>query len=40
MAIPFGLSDEGSPIGVHTAAGWYNEATILRLGAELELASN
>jgi len=38
MTIPFGLSHDGLPIGVQIVTRWYDEATLLRLGAELERA--
>lgn len=36
LSVPFALSGEGLPIGIQLAARWFDEATILRLGALLE----
>jgi aspartyl-tRNA(Asn)/glutamyl-tRNA(Gln) amidotransferase subunit A len=39
LALPFGCSSEGLPIGVQLVSRWFAEATILRLGALLEAVS-
>jgi Asp-tRNA(Asn)/Glu-tRNA(Gln) amidotransferase A subunit family amidase len=39
LSLPFGVSTEGLPIGVQLVAPWYDEATVLRLGAALESLS-
>jgi aspartyl-tRNA(Asn)/glutamyl-tRNA(Gln) amidotransferase subunit A len=39
LSVPFGVSAGGLPIGVQIVARWYDEATILRLGAALEAVS-
>lgn len=36
ISLPFGLSDEGLPIGVQIVGAWNDEATILDLAAKLE----
>jgi aspartyl-tRNA(Asn)/glutamyl-tRNA(Gln) amidotransferase subunit A len=39
LSLPFGVSTEGLPIGVQLVSRWYEEATILRVGAALESVS-
>ena len=39
LSLPFGVSTEGLPIGVQLVSRWYDEATILRVGAALESVS-
>jgi Asp-tRNA(Asn)/Glu-tRNA(Gln) amidotransferase A subunit family amidase len=39
LSLPFGASSENLPIGIQLVSRWYDEATILRLGAALEAAS-
>jgi Asp-tRNA(Asn)/Glu-tRNA(Gln) amidotransferase A subunit family amidase len=39
LSVPFGLSEDGLPIGVQLVGKWFAESTILRLGALLESAS-
>jgi aspartyl-tRNA(Asn)/glutamyl-tRNA(Gln) amidotransferase subunit A len=36
LSVPYGLSSESLPIGVQLVSQWFDEATILRLGALLE----
>jgi aspartyl-tRNA(Asn)/glutamyl-tRNA(Gln) amidotransferase subunit A len=36
LAVPYGFSSEGLPIGVQLVSRWLNESTILRLGVMLE----
>ena len=36
MSLPFGISADGLPIGVQIVSSWFEEDTILRLGALLE----
>ena len=39
LAVPFRFSSEHMPIGIQLVSRWLDEATILRLGALLESAS-
>jgi aspartyl-tRNA(Asn)/glutamyl-tRNA(Gln) amidotransferase subunit A len=39
LSVPFRFSSEHLPIGVQLVSKWLDEATILRLGALLETAS-
>ncbi|GGC50054.1 amidase [Chelatococcus reniformis] len=39
LAVPFRFSADGLPIGVQLVGRWFDEATILRLGALVEAAS-
>lgn len=39
ISLPFGLSDEGLPIGVQLVGAWHAETTILDLAAKLEVQS-
>lgn len=36
LAVPYGLSSESLPIGIQLVGQWFDESTILRLGALLE----
>jgi aspartyl-tRNA(Asn)/glutamyl-tRNA(Gln) amidotransferase subunit A len=36
LSVPYGFSSEELPIGIQLASKWFNESTILRLGALLE----
>lgn len=36
LSVPYGFSSEALPIGVQLVSKWFNESTILRLGALLE----
>jgi aspartyl-tRNA(Asn)/glutamyl-tRNA(Gln) amidotransferase subunit A len=36
LAVPYGFSSEGLPIGIQLVSRWLDESTILRLGAMLE----
>ncbi|OXM63504.1 amidase [Amycolatopsis vastitatis] len=39
LSLPFGADGGGLPIGVQLVSRWYDEATVLRLGAALESVS-
>jgi aspartyl-tRNA(Asn)/glutamyl-tRNA(Gln) amidotransferase subunit A len=36
LSVPYGFSSEELPIGIQLVSKWFNESTILRLGALLE----
>jgi aspartyl-tRNA(Asn)/glutamyl-tRNA(Gln) amidotransferase subunit A len=36
LSVPYGFSSENLPIGIQLVSKWFNESTILRLGALLE----
>lgn len=36
MSLPFGLDDDGLPIGIHVLGRFGDEATLFRLAAQLE----
>ncbi|WP_410631000.1 amidase family protein [Amycolatopsis sp. cmx-4-83] len=36
LSVPFGMSADGLPVGVQVASAWFDEATVLQLGASLE----
>jgi aspartyl-tRNA(Asn)/glutamyl-tRNA(Gln) amidotransferase subunit A len=36
LSVPYGISSENLPIGVQLVSKWFDESTILRLGALLE----
>lgn len=36
LSVPYGFSSEGLPIGIQLVSQWFDESTILRLGALLE----
>jgi aspartyl-tRNA(Asn)/glutamyl-tRNA(Gln) amidotransferase subunit A len=38
LSVPYGFSSEKLPIGIQLVSKWLDEATILRLGALLELS--
>jgi aspartyl-tRNA(Asn)/glutamyl-tRNA(Gln) amidotransferase subunit A len=36
LSVPYGFSSENLPIGIQLVSKWFDESTILRLGALLE----
>jgi aspartyl-tRNA(Asn)/glutamyl-tRNA(Gln) amidotransferase subunit A len=36
LSVPYGFSSESLPIGIQLVSQWFDESTILRLGALLE----
>ncbi|WP_306319063.1 MULTISPECIES: amidase [unclassified Streptomyces] len=39
LSVPFGVAEGGLPVGVQLVSRWYDESTLLRIGAALESVS-